>query len=129
MIEFRSVTKRFPDDTVAVNDFNFVLPSHKTTVFVGSSGCGKTTLLRMINRMVEPSSGQVLIDDVDVATQDKVKLRRSIGYVLQAAGLLPHRKVLDNVATVPMLNGVPKHEARARALELMDTVGLDRAAR
>ena len=127
MIEFRSVTKRFPDDTVAVNDFNFVLPSHKTTVFVGSSGCGKTTLLRMINRMVEPTSGQVLIDDVDVATQDKVKLRRSIGYVLQAAGLLPHRKVLDNVATVPILNGVPKHEARARALELMDTVGLDRA--
>ena len=108
MIEFRSVTKRFPDDTVAVDDFNLVLPSHKTTVFVGSSGCGKTTLLRMVNRMVEPSSGQVLIDDVDVATQDKVKLRRSIGYVLQAAGLLPHRKVLDNVATVPMLNGVPK---------------------
>ena len=81
----------------------------------------------MINRMVEPSAGQVLIDDVDVATQDKVKLRRSIGYVLQAAGLLPHRKVLDNVATVPMLNGVPKQQARARALELMDTVGLDRA--
>ena len=127
MIEFRSVTKRFPDDTVAVNDFNFVLPSHKTTVFVGSSGCGKTTLLRMINRMIEPSSGQVLIDDVDVATQDKVKLRRSIGYVLQAAGLLPHRKVLDNVATVPVLNGVPKQQARARALELMDTVGLDRS--
>ena len=114
MIEFRSVTKRFPDDTVAVDDFNFVLPSHQTTVLVGSSGCGKTTLLRMINRMVEPTSGQVLIDDVDVATQDKVKLRRSIGYVLQAAGLLPHRKVLDNVATVPMLNGVPKAAGAGR---------------
>jgi osmoprotectant transport system ATP-binding protein len=86
MIEFRAVTKRFADDTVAVEDFSFVLPSHKTTVLVGSSGCGKTTLLRMINRMIEPTSGQVLIDDVDVATQDEVELRRSIGYVLQSSG-------------------------------------------
>ena len=127
MIEFQSVSKRFPDGTVAVEDFSFVLPSHKTTVFVGSSGCGKTTLLRMINRMVEPSAGQVKIDDSDVASQDKVQLRRSIGYVLQAAGLLPHRKVIDNVATVPLLNGVPKAEARASAMDLLDKVGLDRA--
>ncbi|HEY5822596.1 MAG TPA: ATP-binding cassette domain-containing protein [Propionibacteriaceae bacterium] len=127
MIEFRSVTKRFPDDTVAVNDFSFTLPSHQTTVFVGSSGCGKTTLLRMINRMVEPSAGQILIDGVDVATQDKVKLRRSIGYVLQSSGLLPHRSVIDNVATVPVLNGVPKPKAREQAMELLDKVGLDRA--
>ena len=127
MIEFRSVTKQFPDGTVAVQDFSFVLPSRKTTVLVGSSGCGKTTILRMINRMVEPTSGQVLIDDVDVAGQDRVKLRRSIGYVLQAAGLLPHRKVVDNVATVPMLNGVAKPAARAAALELLDLVGLDRS--
>ena len=126
MIEFRSVSKRFPDGTVAVEDFSFVLPSHKTTVLVGSSGCGKTTLLRMINRMVEPSAGQVLIDDVDVETQDKVKLRRSIGYVLQSSGLLPHRRVVDNVATVPVLNGVPRAEARASALGLLDKVGLDR---
>jgi osmoprotectant transport system ATP-binding protein len=81
----------------------------------------------MINRMVEPTSGQVLIDDVDIAGQDKVKLRRSIGYVLQAAGLLPHRKVVDNVATVPVLNGVAKPAARAAALELLDLVGLDRS--
>ncbi len=127
MIEFRSVGKRFPDGTVAVSDFSFVLPSRQTTVLLGSSGCGKTTLLRMINRMVEPTSGQILIDDVDVATQDKVSLRRSIGYVLQAAGLLPHRTVLDNVATVPVLNGVDKSTARSAALELLDKVGLDRA--
>jgi osmoprotectant transport system ATP-binding protein len=93
---------------------------------VGSSGCGKTTLLRMINRMVDPTSGQVLIDDVDVAGQDKVQLRRRIGYVLQAAGLLPHRTVIDNVATVPVLNGVARSQARAQALELLDKVGLDR---
>ncbi len=127
MIEFRSVTKQFPDGTVAVDDFSFVLPSHSATVFVGSSGCGKTTILRMINRMIEPTSGQILIDGVDIATQDKVQLRRSIGYVLQAAGLLPHRRVVDNVATVPVLNGVPKAKAREAALELLDKVGLDRS--
>ena len=127
MIEFRSVSKTFPDGTTAVDDFSFTLQSHQTTVFVGSSGCGKTTLLRMINRMVEPTSGQILIDDVDVTSQDKVQLRRSIGYVLQAAGLLPHRKVVDNVATVPMLKGMDRAAARASALELLDTVGLDRA--
>lgn len=127
MIEFRSVTKQFPDGTVAVRDFSLVLPSHKATVFVGSSGCGKTTLLRMINRMVDVSSGQVLIDGVDIASREKVELRRSIGYVLQAAGLLPHRKVIDNVATVPVLKGVAKAEARSAALELLDKVGLDRS--
>ncbi|AIV39944.1 MULTISPECIES: ABC transporter ATP-binding protein [unclassified Curtobacterium] len=127
MIEFRSVRKTYPDGTNAVDDFSLVIPSRTTTVFVGSSGCGKTTLLRMINRMVDPSSGTVEIDGEDVAGVDPVQLRRRIGYVMQNAGLLPHRKVADNIATVPLLTGVPKGEARARALELMDTVGLDRA--
>lgn len=125
MIEFRGVSKVFADGTRAVDDFSLVLPSHKTTVFVGSSGSGKTTLLRMINRMIEPSSGQILVDDVDIAGLEAVKLRRRIGYVLQAAGLLPHRTVVDNIATVPLLNGVPKAVARADALDLMNTVGLD----
>ncbi|WP_139982687.1 ABC transporter ATP-binding protein [Nocardioides litoris] len=127
MIEFESVSKRFDDGTMAVEDFSLVLPSRQTTVFVGSSGCGKTTLLRMVNRMVEPTSGRVLIDGEDVAGRDKVQLRRSIGYVLQAAGLLPHRKVVDNVATVPVLTGTAKAKAREAAYELLDTVGLDRA--
>ncbi|MGA8847936.1 MAG: ATP-binding cassette domain-containing protein [Nocardioides sp.] len=127
MIEFESVTKQFPDGTTAVSDFSLVLPSHKTTVFVGSSGCGKTTLLRMINRMIDPTSGRITIDGQDITDQDKVKLRRSIGYVLQASGLLPHRRVIDNVATVPLLNGTPKAVAREAALELLDKVGLDRS--
>ncbi|MFB9310063.1 osmoprotectant transport system ATP-binding protein [Agromyces hippuratus] len=127
MIEFRGVTKQFPDGTVAVAGVDIVVPPRKTTVFVGSSGSGKTTLLRMINRMVDPTAGQVLIDGTDVATLDPVGLRRGIGYVMQNSGLLPHRKVIDNVATVPLLRGEKKAVAHARALELLDTVGLDRS--
>ena len=127
MIEFRSVTKQFPDGTLAVEDFSLVLPSRKTTVFVGSSGSGKTTLLRMINRMVDPTSGSIEIDGEDTARLEPVALRRRIGYVMQNSGLLPHLKVIDNVATVPVLNGVAKKQAREDALRLLDTVGLDRA--
>jgi osmoprotectant transport system ATP-binding protein len=127
MIEFRSVRKTYPDGTTAVEHFDLVIPSRTTTVFVGSSGCGKTTLLRMINRMVDPTSGTVEIDGSDVAGINPVELRRHIGYVMQNSGLLPHRKVVDNIATVPLLTGVTKADARKRALELMDTVGLDRA--
>ena len=127
MIEFRGVTKQYPDGTLAVEDVDIIIPPHKTTVLVGSSGSGKTTLLRMINRMVDPTSGEVLIDGTNVATVDPVQLRRGIGYVMQNSGLLPHRKVIDNVATVPLLRGTRKREAYARALELLDTVGLDRS--
>jgi osmoprotectant transport system ATP-binding protein len=126
-IEFRAVTKRFADGSLAVDDFSLHIPAHKTTVLVGSSGSGKTTLLRMINRLVEPTSGEVLIDDEPVASKDPVRLRRGIGYVLQQAGLLPHFSVVDNIATVPVLDGAPRARARERALELMDVVGLDRA--
>jgi osmoprotectant transport system ATP-binding protein len=125
MIEYRSIGKTFADGTEAVGDFSLQLPSRTTTVFVGSSGCGKTTLLRMVNRMVDPSHGQVLIDDVDVSTRNKVELRRSIGYVMQEAGLLPHRKVIDNVALMMRLKGADKKEARDRAHEVLETVGLD----
>lgn len=126
MIEFRNVSKQFPDGTHAVDDFSLILPSRQITVLVGSSGCGKTTLLRMVNRMVEPTGGTVEIDGEDIGTLNPVKLRRRIGYVMQNSGLLPHRKVIDNVATVPRLEGVPKKEANSRALELLDTVGLSR---
>ncbi|WEG07648.1 ATP-binding cassette domain-containing protein [Microbacterium horticulturae] len=125
MIEFRGVTKQFPDGTRAVRDFDLTIPAHKTTVFVGSSGCGKTTLLRMINRMVDPTAGVIEIDGVDIASKPAVGLRRSIGYVMQNAGLLPHETVEDNIATVPVLQGVKRRDARARARELMHTVGLD----
>ncbi len=125
MIEFRSVSKEYPDGTAAVDDFSLIVPAHKTTVLVGSSGCGKTTLLRMVNRMVEPTAGSILIDDEDIRSRDAVQLRRSIGYVMQNSGLLPHITVIDNIATVPVLQGTPRKQARERARELMDTVGLD----
>lgn len=127
MIEFHSVSKRFADGTIAVRDFSLTVPSRKTTVLVGSSGSGKTTLLRMINRMVDPTTGTIEIDGEDIATLAPVRLRRRIGYVMQNSGLLPHRKVVDNVATVPRLEGVPRRQAQAQALELLDTVGLDRS--
>ncbi len=128
MIEYTHVSKRFPDGTVAVRDFNLVIPSRKITVLVGSSGCGKTTLLRMINRMVGPDSGTVSIDGDDVAGQPAVTLRRHIGYVMQNAGLLPHFTVARNIATVPRLLGRTRRAAHARALELMSVVGLDPSA-
>ncbi|MCW4458999.1 ABC transporter ATP-binding protein [Microbacterium sp. MPKO10] len=127
MIQFDHVSKTFPDGTRAVDDFSLTIPSRQTTVFVGSSGCGKTTILRMINRMVDPTGGSIHIDDDDIATLNPVTLRRRIGYVMQNSGLLPHRTVIDNVATVPMLTGVKKSAAHAAALDLLDTVGLDRA--
>jgi osmoprotectant transport system ATP-binding protein len=127
MIEFQHVDKQFPDGTAAVKDFSLEMPAHQTTVLVGSSGCGKTTLLRMINRMVDATSGTILIDGDDIATRESVQLRRSIGYVMQNAGLLPHFTVAANIATVPVLRGASRREGRARALELMETVGLDPA--
>jgi len=127
VIEFRAIGKTYPDGTVAVDDFSLVIPPHRTTVLVGSSGSGKTTLLRMINRMVDPTSGVIEIDGEPIADKDPVRLRRGIGYVLQNGGLLPHYTVLDNVTTVLRLERTPKGLARERALELLDTVGLDRS--
>ncbi|MFB7471971.1 ABC transporter ATP-binding protein [Kitasatospora sp. NPDC056184] len=124
MIRFDGAGKRHPDGTVAVEGLDLDVPTGRTTVLVGPSGCGKTTLLRMVNRMVEPTSGRVLLDGTDVAAMDPAKLRRGIGYVIQQAGLFPHRRVIDNVATVPYLLGWDRRKARARAAELLDLVGL-----
>ncbi|MGX5717890.1 ABC transporter ATP-binding protein [Arthrobacter sp. MAHUQ-56] len=124
MIEFRNVSKQYPGGQPAVDGLTMSIAKGAITVFVGPSGCGKTTSLRMINRMVEPTSGTITVDGKDVTTIPAAQLRRSMGYVMQSAGLLPHRSVLDNIATVPRLNGVPKGQARKRAEELLDVVGL-----
>lgn len=125
MIEFRHVSKDYPGGARAVSDFSLTVPTGTLTVLVGSSGCGKTTLLRMVNRMVEPTSGEVLIDGQHLSERDPVELRRSIGYVMQSGGLLPHKTVIDNIATVSRLCGVSKTESHDRARELMGVVGLD----
>ncbi|MFJ5867904.1 ABC transporter ATP-binding protein [Streptomyces parvus] len=124
MIQFDKAHKRFPNGTTAVHDLTLDLPEGGVTVLVGSSGCGKTTTLRMINRMVEPTSGSIRVGGKDVLEQDAAELRRSIGYVIQQAGLFPHRTVLDNIATVPLLLGWGRRKARTRAAELLETVGL-----
>jgi osmoprotectant transport system ATP-binding protein len=127
MIRFDAVSKKYPDGTVAVDELSLTAPSGQITVLVGPSGCGKTTSLRMVNRMIEPTSGTITIDDRDVTSVPATELRRGIGYVIQHAGLFPHRTVADNVATVPLLTGMSRREARARAVELLERVGLPAA--
>jgi osmoprotectant transport system ATP-binding protein len=124
VIEFDSVTKVFADGTVAVDALSLRAPTGKITVLVGPSGCGKTTSLRMVNRMIEPSDGRILVDGALNTSIRKSVLRRGIGYVIQQAGLFPHRTVVENIATVPVLLGWKKAKARERAYELLARVGL-----
>ena len=126
MIRFDHVSKTYPGGTRAVEDFSLTVEQGSTTVFLGTSGCGRTTLMRMVNAMVTPTSGTVFVRGRDVAGEDPVRLRRSIGYVLQEGGLFPHRTIADNIATVPRLEGATKQASRERALELLTLVGLDR---
>ena len=130
MIEFDNVSVTYPGQrgsvgTAAVAGFSHTMPTGKITVLLGPSGCGKSTLLRLVNRMVEPDKGRVLIRGTDTATLDPVALRRSIGYVMQNAGLMPHRIVLDNVAAVAQLAGAGKSDARETAARWLETVHLD----
>ena len=125
MITFESVTKQYPDGTVAVDDLDLEVPEGTLAVFVGPSGCGKTTAMRMVNRMIDPTSGTVTVDGRDVSTVDPVKLRLGIGYVIQSAGLMPHQRVIDNVACVPVLRGQSRRQARHDAYAVLERVGLD----
>ncbi|MFF4520981.1 ABC transporter ATP-binding protein [Streptomyces bluensis] len=124
MIRFHAVSKNYPNGTTAVDDLSLELAEGGITVLVGPSGCGKTTTLRMINRMVEPTAGTVSLRGRDIREIRAPELRRGIGYVIQHAGLFPHRTVLDNIATVPLLLGWNRKKARARAAELLELVGL-----
>jgi osmoprotectant transport system ATP-binding protein len=125
MITFESVTKRYPDGTVAVDSLTLDVADGTLAVFVGPSGCGKTTSMRMINRMIEPTSGTLTVNGADVTKVDPVKLRLGMGYVIQSAGLMPHQRVVDNIATVPVLRGESRRAARRSAMSVMERVGLD----
>jgi osmoprotectant transport system ATP-binding protein len=132
-VEFDHVTKSYDARASkagapgAVNDLSLTVPAGRICVLVGPSGCGKTTSLKMVNRLIEPTSGRILLDGVDAATRDTTELRRSIGYVIQQTGLFPHQTIEDNVTTVPHLLGWAKARQHARAEELLDIVGLDPA--
>ena len=127
MIRLRGVGKTFPDGTVAVQELDLAVPEGEIVCLVGPSGCGKSTTLKMINRLIEPTTGTIEIDGRDVTGEDPVKLRRGIGYVIQQVGLFPHQSIEANVMTVPLLYGESKQTARSRAHELMELVGLEPA--
>ncbi len=127
MIRLSGVGKTYADGTVAVRELDLDVARGEFVVLVGPSGCGKSTTLKMINRLIEPTTGSIEIDGQDVTNADPVKLRRGIGYVIQQIGLFPHQKIITNVMTVPLLYGEAKATARARAEELMTLVGLDPA--
>jgi osmoprotectant transport system ATP-binding protein len=127
MIRLSGVSKQYADGTVAVHELDLDVSRGEMVTLVGPSGCGKSTTLKMVNRLIEPTTGRILIDGQDVTEADPVKLRRGIGYVIQQVGLFPHQKVATNVMTVPLLYGESKATARARAYELMELVGLDPA--
>jgi osmoprotectant transport system ATP-binding protein len=132
-VEFDHVTKHYDPETLrkgapgAVEDLTLTVPAGTVCVLVGPSGCGKTTSLKMVNRLIEPTSGRVLLDGVDAATREVTELRRGIGYVIQQVGLFPHQTIGDNIATVPRLLGWPATRQRERADELLAVVGLDPA--
>ncbi|MBO1520303.1 ABC transporter ATP-binding protein [Oceanisphaera pacifica] len=126
MIEVKALSKQFGAQ-VAVNNLSFKVDSGQFCVLVGTSGCGKSTMLRMLNRLIEPSQGQILIKGKDVTTQSPEQLRRRIGYVIQGMGLFPHRTVQQNIATVPKLLGWKKPEIDARVTELLTLFKLDAA--
>ncbi|MFF8802939.1 MULTISPECIES: ABC transporter ATP-binding protein [unclassified Methylobacterium] len=126
MIRFEGVTKRFPGaDRPAVDALDLVVAEGTTCALIGSSGCGKSTTLRMVNRLVEPEAGRIRIGERDIGGIDPVTLRRGIGYVLQGVGLFPHRSVAQNVATVPALLGWPRQRIAARVEAMLDLVGLE----
>ncbi|MFT4229468.1 MAG: ATP-binding cassette domain-containing protein [Microbacterium sp.] len=125
MIRFEKVSKVYDDGTTAVDALDLEVPTGTLLALVGPSGCGKTTSLRMINRLIDPTSGTITLDGMDVLSTDRVTLRRKIGYVIQHAGLFPHRTVVDNVAALPRLLGGDRRTTRTRALELLEIVGLD----
>jgi osmoprotectant transport system ATP-binding protein len=130
-VAFEHVTKRYAGtgkgNPGAVEDLSLDIPAGKVCVLVGPSGCGKTTSLKMVNRLIEPTSGRILIGDTDVMQRDVIDLRRDIGYVIQQVGLFPHQTIRENVATVPRLLGWDEARRKARAEELLALVGLEPA--
>ncbi|WP_435271456.1 ABC transporter ATP-binding protein [Streptomyces sp. 1222.5] len=125
-IELTDVTKIYPgQEEAAVESFSMVIPAGELVCFIGPSGCGKTTTMKMVNRLIEPSSGRITIDGQDVLSLNPHQLRRRIGYVIQQIGLLPHMTIADNIALVPRMLGWDRRKTAQRVDELLDLVGLE----
>jgi osmoprotectant transport system ATP-binding protein len=125
MIRLENVSKTFPGGTrPAVDRLDLEIPAGATCVLIGPSGCGKTTTMRIVNRLIEPSSGRIVVEGEDVTQSDPIALRRRIGYVIQQVGLFPHLTIAENVATVPQLLGWPADKTARRVDEMLALVGL-----
>jgi osmoprotectant transport system ATP-binding protein len=126
VIRLENVSKTFPGAArAAVDRLDLEVPNGTTCVLIGPSGCGKTTTMRIVNRLIEPTSGRIVVDDQDVTSADPVELRRRIGYVIQQVGLFPHMTIAENVATVPRLLGWPAARVARRVEEMLSLVGLE----
>jgi osmoprotectant transport system ATP-binding protein len=125
MIKLIEINKYFASDVHAIKDLSLNVLGGETLVLLGSSGCGKTTILKMINRIIEPSSGTILIESKNILKQDPIEVRRSIGYVIQEIGLFPHMNIEDNVSVVLKLKGCPEEKRTSRVNEVLKLVGMD----
>lgn len=123
MLEFKNITKTFKNQTV-IKDINFTVNKGEFVVIVGPSGCGKTTTLRMINKLITPTSGSIYLEDKDISKEDTIKLRRNMGYVIQQTGLLPHMTVGENIGLIPRLEKWSDSEILKRTIELLNMVGM-----
>ncbi|MDU4889459.1 MAG: ABC transporter ATP-binding protein [Clostridium sp.] len=124
MIKFENITKKFKDTSV-IKNLSFEIEEGKLVAFIGASGCGKTTTLKMINRLIKPTTGHIYIDGEDIATKDVIELRRNMGYVIQQTGLFPHMTIKENIELIPKVQKQDSEKIKARTLELMDMVGLN----
>ena len=124
MIEFEGVYETYPNGFEAVKDFTLTLPDGETLVLLGTSGSGKTTTMKMVNRLIDPTKGRIKIDGVDIMKQDPIALRRGIGYAIQHIGLFPHMTVAENIGVVPKLLEWSDDRVAARVDELLTMVGL-----
>ena len=124
MIEFKNVNKSINGKTI-LTDINITIEKGELVVFIGPSGCGKTTTLKMINKLLTPSSGEILINGDNVQDKNTIKLRRNMGYVIQQAGLLPHLTIGDNIGLIPSMEKMPKEKIKSKVIELLNLVGLD----
>ena len=124
MIEFRDVSKSYKDKVI-LKKLNFTIEDNSIVVLIGESGCGKTTTLKMINRLIEPTSGKILINGKNIKKENPIKLRRSMGYVIQQTGLFPHLTIRQNIELISKLEKKPITEIKERTTLMMKMVGLD----